>query len=438
MAKKSVKIVAIGVASAFGRGTIAEILGTPEFNDLNCTLTLVDLNADALETMYKFGLLLKDHFNSSVKLERTTDRREALKGANYVITSVAIKRYPLWEQDFRLPLAYGFRHVLGENGGPGAMFHAMRNYELMLPIARDMEKYCPNALLLNFTNPESRIIMAVSTLTKIRCVGLCHGVMESREGISKILEKPLDSLDIVTGGINHFFWVLKIADKKTGKDLYPKLVNRVLNDPECPCAPPLVKKMVEIFGCFTYPSDDHIGEYLTFAYEFTGLKWHYGQECKPTPLVDEVQVAGLHGIEPYVAGEKELDDWATRKSGELAVPIILGVEFNRGNWECAVNIPNDAGYVENIQRDAVVEVPAVIDKKGVHPQKVGRIPDALAAFCNRQVAIQRLVVEGYAKKSKNTLLQALLLDPLVDNVGRAKQLLEDMLELQKDYLPKFK
>ena len=437
MAKKALRVVAIGVASGFGRGTIAEVLGAPEFSGFNCTLVLVDVNAAALERMYRFALMLKAHFKSLVNVEMTTDRRAALKGADYVITSVAIQRYPLWEQDFRVPLAYGFKHVLGENGGPGAMFHAMRNYELMLPIAKDIEKICPNALLLNYTNPESRIIMAVSKLTKIKTVGLCHGVMGSREGVSNILKKPLASLDIVTGGINHFFWVTKIADRKTGKDLYPKLRERVLRDPECPNAPPLVRKMVEVFGCYTYPSDDHIGEYLSFAYEFTGLKWHYGQECKPVPRAAAAAEEG-HGIEPYVAGEKPLDEWATRKSGELAIPIILGIELNRGNWECAVNVPNGGGYVENMAADAIVEVPAIMDKRGVHPQHVGKLPAALAEFCNRQAAIQKLVVEAYAQRSRNLLLQALLLDPIIDGVARAEQMLDDMLALQKDYLPKFK
>src|SRR5574340_254707 len=111
------------------------------------------------------------------------DRREALAGASYVITSVAIKRYPLWEQDFRIPLAYGFKHALGENGGPGALFHALRNSELMIPICRDIEKLCPEALLLNFTNPESRIIRAVADLTKVRAVGLCHGAGGSIGGV---------------------------------------------------------------------------------------------------------------------------------------------------------------------------------------------------------------------------------------------------------------
>jgi len=435
MSKRQVKIVAIGIGSEFGRGILADILGSPEFNTLNCKLVLVDINAQALERMYRFALLVKDHFGSKVEIERTADRIDALSGASYVITSVAINRYPLWEQDFRVPLAYGFRHVLGENGGPGAVFHAMRNYELVLPIARDIEAFCPKALLLNYTNPESRIIMAVSKLTKVKSIGLCHGVMGARNGVSEILERPLEELDIISGGLNHFFWITKIADKKTGEDLYPKLRDRVLNDPACPKAPPMIRKMVEIFGCYTYPSEDHIGEYLSFAYEFTGVKWRRGRECNPVPRVPSSK-SGCE-LDAYVSGDKALDEDATRKSAELAIPTILGIELDRGNWECAVNVPNDGGYVENLDRDSIVEVPAVMDKNGVHPQLVGAIPDGLAAFCRTQVAIQKMLVEAYAKRSRNLLLQTLLLDPVVDSVARAEAMMDAMLALQKDYLPEF-
>jgi len=435
MTERQLRIVVIGIGSEFGRGILADILGSPEFNTLNCTLVLVDINAQTLDRMYRFGQLLKKHFGSKVTIEKTVDRTQALPGANYVITSVAIHRYPLWEQDFRVPLAYGFRHVLGENGGPGAAFHAMRNYELVLPIARDMEKLCPRALLLNYTNPESRIIMALVKLTKVNAIGLCHGVMGARNGVSEILERPLDELDIISGGLNHFFWITKIADKKTGEDLYPRLRDRVLHDPTCPKAPPMIRKMVEIFGCYTYPSEDHIGEYLSFAYEFTGAKWRRGRECNPVPSV--LPPEHRCEIEPYLSGDKPLDEAATCKSAELAIPTILGIELNRGNWECAVNVPNDGGYVENMDRGSIVEVPAVMDKDGVHPQKVGPIPDALAAFCNRQVAIQKLLVDAYAKRSRNLLLQTLLLDPVVDSVERAEAMMDDMLTLQKDFLPEF-
>ncbi|MGQ9455455.1 MAG: family 4 glycosyl hydrolase [Armatimonadota bacterium] len=436
MAGGSVKIVSIGAASIFGRGILADVLGSPEFNELDTTLVLVDINREALDRIYRLGLLMKEHFASRVQLEATTDRLEALPGANYVITSVAILRYELWEQDFRVPLAFGFKHVLGENGGPGAIFHALRNFELMIPIARDMERLCPNALLLNFTNPEPKVVKAVTDLTSIRCVGLCHGVQSAREGISTILGRPEDELDIVAGGHNHFFWVTKIADRRTGQDLYPLLRKRILQDPDCPQAPPLVKKMVEVFGLYTYPSDDHIGEYLQFASEFTGLLWHYGLETKRIPH------DGLSPqpwpYEEYVDGRKPLDDCVTHQTRELAIPIILDIELDRKRWECAVNVPNNEVYIENLPDYMVVEVPAVVDRDGVHPEKIGPLPDALAAFCHRQATIQKLLSEAYAKRSKNLLLQCLLLDPVVDSVSRAEKMLDYMLELQKDFLPEFK
>lgn len=435
MRSKDVTIVVIGAGSSFGRGILADIMGAPELRELRCRAILVDTNPEALDRMYRFGVLLRDRCDAKVTLEQTPDREQALRDADYVLTSVAIRRYPLWEQDFRVPLAYGFRHVLGENGGPGALFHALRNFELMLPIARDMERLCPDALLLNFTNPESRIIMAVTRLTKVRAVGLCHGAMACLQGVAKILCRSLDELAVVTGGLNHFFWLTKVTDKKTGEDLYPRLRDRVLHDPECPAAPPLVRKMVGIFGYYTYPSDDHIGEYLSFAHEFTGVKWGYGQESRPVPLHDPP--AATHLLDDYVSGRRPLDEAATRKSGELAIPIVLDIECDRCRWEWAVNVPNIAGYVANLDREAIVEVPAMVDREGVHPQSIGALPDALAAFSARQVSIQKLLVEAYAQRSRNLLLQALLLDPVVDSVERAERMLDDMLELQKDYLPVF-
>jgi alpha-galactosidase len=126
-----------------------------------------------------------------------------------------------------------------------------------------------------------------------------------------------------------------------------------------------------------------------------------------------------------------------RKTEELAIPIILDIELDRGRWEPAVNVPNDGYYVENLERDSIVEVPARVDGNGIHPERIGPLPEAIAAFCRTQVSIQKILVEAYAKRSKNLLLQALLLDPVVDSVQRAERMLDEMLELQKDFLPSF-
>ncbi|MCC6446909.1 MAG: alpha-glucosidase/alpha-galactosidase [Armatimonadetes bacterium] len=432
---KPLKIAAIGVGSeSFGRGILADALGSPEIGEFDCTLVLVDIAESALDRMFRLAERLKAHHGSPVRLEKTADRCRALEGADYVVTSVAVQRYPLWEQDFRVPLAYGFRHALGENGGPGALFHSMRSFELVLPICRDMERLCPDALLLNYTNPESRVVKAIYAATKIEAVGLCHGVMGGMDGVCRILERPEEALDMVAGGLNHFFWFTKIADRRTGEDLYPALRRRIQEDPDCPAAPPLVRKMVEVFGCYTYPSDDHIGEYLSFASGFTGLKWHYGQEYRRVPRA--APAPGQSRLEPYISGEKPISEIAGR-SGELAIPIALDIELNRKSWRPAVNVPNTGLYVENLPAEAVVEVPAVVDGAGIHPQSVGPLPEALAAFCRTQVSLQTLLVEGYLKRSRRLLLQALLLDPVVDDVARAERMLDDMLDLQQEYLPKF-
>ena len=137
--KDKVKIVLIGAGSAsFGRGTLADIMSCEDLKKYDCTVSLVDIDESALNKMAGLAELIQKHYKTSVKIEKTTDRAEALPGADYVITSVTQKRYELWEQDFRVPLAYGFRNILGENGGPGALFHAMRNYWIILPICRDI------------------------------------------------------------------------------------------------------------------------------------------------------------------------------------------------------------------------------------------------------------------------------------------------------------
>ncbi len=431
--KKPLKIVAIGIGSrSYGRKTLADVLSNEDLRAFDVTLMMVDTNGPALERMYGLGLRMKDYLDSPVVLERSTDRAAALPGADYVITSVARRRYELWEQDFRVPLAHGFRHVLGENGGPGALFHALRSYGLILPICADIERLCPDALMLNFTNPEARVLTAILHLTQVRALGLCHGVTAARNKIAEILERAIGELDVVSGGMNHFYWVLKISDRASGDDLYPELKRRVSEAPDL--LPPLVRYALDVYGYLTYPSDDHMGEYLGWASGFTGVKWKYGRECKKV-MPEEAPAPGK--IEPYLSGEKPVDDWVCEPSVEEAVPILCDIERDRAAWRPAVNLLNTEGYVENLPRDAVVEVPAVFDAAGVHPQPIGPLPEALAAFTRTQLSIQKLLVQAWREKSRALLLQALLLDPVVTDAREAESMLDALLELQSEFIPAF-
>ncbi|MHB0935954.1 MAG: family 4 glycosyl hydrolase [Armatimonadota bacterium] len=423
-------IVLIGAGSiSFGGGQIADLLQAPELRGRKGRLVLVDTDEAALATMLRLAERIKAHAGADMILEANTDRTKALPGADYVITAVARKRYPLWEQDFRVPLAYGFRHCLGENGGPGAVFHTLRSLELIMPIAQDVERLCPEALLLNFTNPEARVLHAISHLTKVRAAGICHGVFTALEFIARYTGRPWEEFHVVSAGMNHFYCLLEVTDKQTGKDRLPELVEAAVHDED---APPLFRKMAEIFGVFTFPSDDHIGEYLSYGAEFHGVKWPYGQEYRPVgsepeplPLAD------------YAAGRRPLDQEVLKPSGEVTVPIIADIELDRGSYRHAVNVLNTEGYIDNLPRRAAVEIPATVDARGLHPVHVGAIPETFAAMMRTQFAIHELITEAWQTRDKRLLLQALLLDPNVNSITAAERLLDDMLELQAAFLPSF-
>jgi alpha-galactosidase len=308
----------------------------------------------------------------------------------------------------------------------------MRSFELMIPICRDMERLCPDAWLFNFTNPEARVLHAVSHLTKVKAAGFCHGVFTALDFISRYLNRPLDGLEIHSAGINHFYCILKVQDRETGEDLRPYLVRKVIEDPT---VAPLFRKIAEVFDVFTFPSDDHIGEYLSFGSEFMGVKWHYGSESRNVPLREQKPTGP--SLEDYASGKAPLDAEILTTTEELTVPAIIDMELDRKSFRPAVNVLNTKRYIENLPSDGAVEVPATIDREGIHPIHVGAIPEPFAELMRRQIAINELATEAYRTKSKKVLLQALLLDPVVASVTAAERLLDDMLELQKDFLPTF-
>jgi alpha-galactosidase len=433
--KKGAKIIIIGAGSrSFGRCQIIDILQHKEFHNSSLTLTLVDIEPKALELMHHLAERINKHLGAGVTIESTMDRRKALRGATYVMTAVTLNRYDLWEQDYRIPRALGFNHVYGENGGPGALFHTLRNLEIIMPICADIEKLCPDALLLNFTNPEARILHAISHLTKVRAVGICHGFYDGQRPICRYLGKKPEELEIISAGMNHFYCILKVIDRKTGKDLKAELCKRVLADPK---AETLFKKLIEHFGVFTYPSHHHFGEYLSYGDCTDNGRWPYGKEARPvhkTPPSDPHDVP----LEDYANGKHPIDEKALAIHHEVSVPLICAIERNKPMVAEAVNVLNTNGYITNLPEHGVVEVPANVDGQGIHPLCVGDIPETWAAYIRTQYAIHQLTTQAHQTKRKELLVQALLLDPTCRSVQAAEQLVQDMLVFQKDFLPEFK
>lgn len=453
---KKLKIVLIGAGStSFGRGIIADLMASEELRKCELTVSLVDIDKVALGRMYRFANLLKRHYNADFKIEATTDRRKVLPGANYVIIAVARERWQLWEKDFYIPIAYGFRHTFGENGGPGAAFHTLRSLHITIPVGKDMEELCPDALLINFTNPESRICLGITKLTRIQTVGLCHGPFATLNAVSRVLGMPKEDIEITIGGINHFHWVLQMRSQPKGKDLYPEFRQKMKQSDWGLDA--LTRRMFELFGLFTYPAASHIGEYVSFAYDISGPvfpKWGLGKvsrrigakisECiyvvegkSHQPSYELWSMEQSDKIQRIVESKELLTEEVAQPTGELAIPIICDIEFNRKRRELSVNIPNDNFAVSNLPKDAIVEVPAQVDAEGIHPIRVGSLPEVLAAICRHQISIQNLLVEAYQKRSKKLLLHALILEPVVDSVDRAEKMMKHLLNLEADYLPEF-
>ncbi len=438
---KEVKVVLIGAGSAnFGRSTLVDLLSCRELRETELAIALVDIDEAALERMQKLAAMLKEHFNSAARITATTDRREALPGANYVIVAVAQKRFPLWEQDFRVPIAFGFKHVDGENGGPGAAFHTLRSIHLVVPICRDMEELCPEALVLNFTNPESRVCLAVHKLTSIRAVGLCHGAFSTLQTVAELLDRPATEIDITIGGINHFHWVLGVqsrADKKSLDAAFQEALGKKRQNLD-----PTVRQMLDLFGLLPFPAAAHIAEYVSWGYESCGMLWPQGDEGRKVGgdwrNYRKWMELEADSVKRVAAGKAPLSQEMTIPSGELAIPIICDIEFDRNQRELSVNIPNDGGAIANLPEDAIVEIPGRVDRAGVHPEKVGPLPEPVAALCRTQLTIQNLLVAAYREKSKHHLLQALVLDPVVNSVARAEQMMEVLLEAEADFLPELR
>lgn len=432
------KIVVIGAGSAsFGLSCLRDAFTTKEL--WGSELVFVDLDAVALERMTRVAVRMNDELGAGFRITKAVNRCEALPGADFVITSIAVNRMELWKADFRIPQKYGIMHVLGENGGPGAVFHTMRNIPIILDICRDMERICPDALLINFTNPESRICLAIRKYTKIKVVGLCHQIGEGIRIVGEIMGKDPENIDVKAYGLNHFTWMKDIRDKKTGKDLYPLLREKEKShDPEYE---KLSRFMFHTFGLFPTSGDGHLGEYLPYAHEMMSTAGYDfdSREKYCEENIKFIEKLGNGEVPLTTEALTPLGEWKVflRPSGEKAFAIIKGIVYNTNEVIESANLPND-GYITNLPSDAIVEVPVVVSGNGINGLGMGELPGGIAALCINQINTQHLVVDAGVTGNKNLVMQALLVDPNVPSARAAKGIFDELMEIHRPYLPQFK
>jgi len=441
------RIVLIGAGSAqFGYGTIGDILQSKVLEGSH--IVLHDINPNTLAVVEENGRAFIQQHQLPFTISATTDRKQAFQGADFLISSIEVgNRFELWEQDWRIPQQYGIRQVYGENGGPGGLFHSLRIIPPILDICADAMAICPEATVFNFSNPMSRICTTVHrAFPDLKFIGLCHEIGSLPRFLPEILGVPYEALEVRAGGLNHFSCVLSAKYKETGQDAYPDIRARApqffANMPSLNTMHKYFKEtgqwpekpedfahveteswperrvfqvILEKFGLMPITSDSHFGEYIQWAYDVTD---HKG-------ILDFYNFYKLYlaGAQPKI--ELELS--------ERVIPIIEGILTDAGYIEEAVNIPNQ-GLLPDLPDWLVVEVPATVDRNGVHGIPLGRLPRGYAGLLLNQAAVHDLTAEAVIHKSRSAALQALLVDPIVGQYAGVEEMLDTMLDYQKKWL----
>ncbi|MFO7795968.1 MAG: hypothetical protein ACQERB_13255 [Promethearchaeati archaeon] len=436
------KIVLVGAGStSFGPSMFSDLY----LSDLlkGSTIVLHDINEEKLEMIYELLEKENEMAGNKFTLKRTTDREEAFKDANFIINSIEVgNRMELWWQDYKIPRKYGSTQVLGECGGPGGTFHAFRIIPPIIEIAKDIERICPNAFLINFSNPMSRVCLAIKRATNVKFAGLCHQIHFLERDIPRMLDKKLADLEITVAGLNHFGFLLDLKEKNDGPNLMPEFNQKAMKffmKHEDPFEfSTLTFEIYKRFGYFPHPGDNHLGEYIQFGEEFTETQ----------DMIDWINRTDRHNQLIYKRVQRyhrrlKKSRYPSRgmlykvQSGERAIPIIEAIIEDKNTYENSVNIPND-GIIENLPEDLVVEVPARVDKDGIHGINLGKIPKNIASLLRIEATIQDICVEAILKESEKLAKIALAIDPNCGSFKMAEKIYQDMMELQENFLPKFK
>jgi alpha-galactosidase len=416
------KIVFIGATSmSFGLSMLRDIFSSDELR--GSTLTLVGRNPATLSKMTDLARLLNKATGAGLVIEQTTDRRAAFDGAGFVVNAAAIDRNRLWKLDWEVPRKYGIRHTLGENGGPGGLFFTLRTLPLIFDFVREMQERCPQALFINFSNPESRIILALGKYSPIRALGLCHGIFMGQGDVARLMELPYDQVEVWGAGLNHSQCLVQIRHRATGEDLYPLL--RAKEKDFDPSYLPLTRCLFRAFGYWMTCSDDHLGEYLAYG-------WEGGEHGYDFAADERGRAEFGSALDRVLAGAAVPADWLT-PSGERGATAIGGVLHNKKRLLESGIVPN-SGAIPNLPDDAAVEVPVMTDAAGIHPISLGPLPDPIAKLLATQVNVQELAVEAAMHASKEIALQALLIDPVVNSASAAVKLLDDLWEVNRPYI----
>ncbi len=440
----SFKVAFIGAGSVgFTRNLLSDLLTVPEFHDVEIAFT--DINEHNLSMVTQLCQRDIAHNGLSIQIQSTLDRREALKGANYVINCVRIGGLEAFALDVEIPLRYGIDQCVGDTLCAGGIMYGQRGIPACLDFCRDIrEVAAPGCILLNYANPNAMITWACNQYGGVPTIGLCHGVIHGHTQIAKAFGLERKDVDIICAGINHQTWYLSI--KHNGEELTGKLLDAFLQDPAM-CETEKVRlDMLKRFGYYSTESNGHLSEYVAWYRKrpeeipnwISMDTWINGETGGYLRVCTEGRNWFDHDFPNWM--KEEPRTYTPENRGlEHGSYIIESLETGR-TYRGHFNVVNN-GTITNLPDDAIVEVPGYVDGNGISIPKVGDLPLGCAAICNQSIAVQRLAVEAAVHGDEYLLRQAMLLDPLTGAVctpPEIDQLVDEMLIEEAEWLPQYK
>ena len=438
----SKRITFIGAGSfGFTRSLVRDLLTFPAFADAQ--IVLMDINAERLEYITRAVNRIVEEGKYPATVHATMDRAEALKGADGVVCTILNGALDVWRHDIEIPKKYGVDTNVGDTRGPSGIFRFLRTAKPMLDIAADIDRYCPNAVFLNYTNPMAMLCRAIQEkYPAMATTGLCHSVQGTAEMLAKWIGAPNEEITYTCAGINHQAFYLKFL--WNGKDAYP-LIRKAITEREEVYKEEIVRN--EMFLALDYyvtESSGHNSEYnpwfrkrqdLIEKYCLPGTGWNPGEYAY---IVKTYEHREAHWKEDIL---KWLDEPFKLDRGHEYAAYIFNAIFGDGSlFKFNGNVRN-FGLIDNLPAGACVEVPVLASPHGLEPMHVGAMPPQLAMLSGLSSQIEELVVAGYFAGDKNMIYQAVCYDPLTAAVLGLREIpsmVDEMFEFNRDYLPMFR
>lgn len=436
---RPLKIVFLGAGSAFFRALFTDVMNIPGADAGE--MALVDIDAPRLALAGQLGdklIALAD--KPGWRLSLHTDRLPALEGADYIINCIEVSGTACVKFDNDIPLEYGIDQCIGDTIGPGGLFKALRTAPVWLEVLADVERICPQAWVLNYTNPMSILCLAAARASKAKVIGLCHSVQHSSHQLAEYLKVPYHELKWSCAGINHMAWFSELNHR--GRDMYPVLKQMIADDAELLAKDPVRFDAMKYFDYFVTESSGHFSEYLPYyrkrkelIQRFCGARYN-GESGFYANGWPQWRLDNDNLRRKYLSGEEPLD---MSRSWEYASFIIEAMETNSPVKIYATVLNN--GLVSNLPYDNVAETACIVDGSGINPVRFGALPAQCAALCCTNLHMIDLAADACVNRSKDLAFKSLLLDPLSAAVccpAEIKEVTNRLFEAEKDFLQMYR